>query len=208
MTAIYYDDKNFDMNASLMSCVKLRKFEYHLQLDGKYVNQTCGLCGNLMGTSLIDSNDNLLTETEFGNLHKVDGLNENCPDPIDPDWSDCSAVNDTICGIILKSANFENCNERLDVEPYIEACRKEFCKCLETDPTSCICPTVAQYSHQCILHKGQPHNWRSLEFCHKSCPFDMNYNECDSPCMNTCSDPERQFVCDEHCVEGCSCPRG
>ncbi|KAM3920273.1 mucin-5AC-like [Leptodactylus fuscus] len=187
-----------------------RKYEdgsFELQLDSKYANQTCGLCGNLMGKSIFDLYDVPLTATEYGNLQKADGPNENCPDASPPDWSDCFMENETICETTLNSLSFSNCHEVLDTEQYIKVCRQDLCRCT-TDVESCICATITQYSHQCILHRGQPQDWRRLDFCYKSCEHSMSYHECGSSCMDTCSDPERELTCDQHCVAGCYCPEG
>uniref|UniRef100_A0A673XR31 TIL domain-containing protein n=1 Tax=Salmo trutta TaxID=8032 RepID=A0A673XR31_SALTR len=43
---------------------------------------------------------------------------------------------------------------------------------------------------------------------HKTCPFNMEYQECGSPCVDTCSNPERGQLCEEHCSDGCFCPPG
>lgn len=42
----------------------------------------------------------------------------------------------------------------------------------------------------------------------KTCPFNMEYMECGSPCTDTCSDPHRSQICEDHCVDGCFCPSG
>ena len=36
----------------------------------------------------------------------------------------------------------------------------------------------------------------------------MRYHECGSPCVGTCSNPERSQLCEDHCVAGCFCPEG
>ncbi|CAJ0962912.1 unnamed protein product [Ranitomeya imitator] len=40
----------------------------------------------------------------------------------------------------------------------------------------------------------------------KSCPYNMQYQECGSPCADTCTNPERSALCENHCIEGCFCP--
>lgn len=42
----------------------------------------------------------------------------------------------------------------------------------------------------------------------KLCPFNMQYQECGSPCSDTCSNPERSALCEDHCTDGCVCPPG
>lgn len=36
----------------------------------------------------------------------------------------------------------------------------------------------------------------------------MQYQECNSPCADTCTNPERSLFCEEHCIDGCFCPPG
>lgn len=40
------------------------------------------------------------------------------------------------------------------------------------------------------------------------CPYNMQYQECNSPCADTCTNPERSLFCEEHCIDGCFCPPG
>lgn len=42
----------------------------------------------------------------------------------------------------------------------------------------------------------------------QTCPLNMQYQECGSPCTDTCSNPERSQLCEDHCVDGCFCPQG
>lgn len=42
----------------------------------------------------------------------------------------------------------------------------------------------------------------------QTCPQNMQYHECGSPCADTCSNPERSQLCEDHCVDGCFCPPG
>lgn len=36
----------------------------------------------------------------------------------------------------------------------------------------------------------------------------MQHRECGSPCVDTCSNPQRAQLCEDHCVDGCFCPPG
>lgn len=42
----------------------------------------------------------------------------------------------------------------------------------------------------------------------QTCPLNMRYHECGSPCADTCSNPGRSQLCEDHCVAGCFCPEG
>ncbi|NIG60359.1 mucin-5B [Pontoporia blainvillei] len=42
----------------------------------------------------------------------------------------------------------------------------------------------------------------------QTCPLNMEYHECGSPCADTCSNLEHSQLCEDHCVAGCFCPEG
>lgn len=48
----------------------------------------------------------------------------------------------------------------------------------------------------------------SVLLAERTCPMNMKYNECGSPCADTCSNSERTLVCEDHCIDGCFCPPG
>uniref|UniRef100_F7ADM3 Mucin-5AC n=1 Tax=Xenopus tropicalis TaxID=8364 RepID=F7ADM3_XENTR len=181
-----------------------------LELDEKYANQTCGLCGDYNGISVHNEfikQGVHITETQFGNLQKLDGPTEQCPDVIPEPKHNCKQFKN-ICENVLTSTAFANCHSLVDVEPYIEACQQDLCHCDSKMSSTCICSTLAEYSRQCAHAGGQPVNWRTKHFCPKNCPLNMEYRECGSACPNTCTNPERAALCNEHCLEGCYCPKG
>ncbi|OCT83942.1 hypothetical protein XELAEV_18022081mg [Xenopus laevis] len=181
-----------------------------LELDKKYSNQTCGLCGDYNGISIHNefiNNGVFITEAQFGNLQRLDGPTEQCPDVLPLPKSNCTDFENN-CENTLMGSSFANCHLLVDVDPYIEACVQDLCRCDSSVAFLCMCNTFAEYSRQCAHAGGQPSNWRTKDFCPQKCPFNMEYQECVSPCTDTCTIPERALFCDEHCLEGCYCPKG
>ncbi|KAM8939209.1 mucin-5AC-like [Pelodytes ibericus] len=181
-----------------------------LELDEKYANQTCGLCGDYNSISInseFTANGVQITETQFGNLQKIDGPTELCLDVPPTPKSNCTDY-ENICEGILMGATFSNCHSLVGVEKYIEACVKDLCLCDSNVTSLCLCDTFSEYSRQCAHAGGQPQNWRTPDLCPRKCPYNMEYQECGSPCADTCSNPERGVLCENHCLEGCFCPPG
>ncbi|XP_065541868.1 mucin-5AC-like [Lathamus discolor] len=183
-----------------------------VELDKKYANQTCGLCGDFNGIPVINefiSEKTKLTPIQFGNRQKIDGPIEQCADPVPSAvLTNCSAEFASICETVLTSTAFTSCNALVNIQDYIETCIQDLCHCDSSIADFCMCNTFAEYSRQCAHAGGQPMNWRTSELCPKSCPFNMQYQECGSPCSDTCSNPERSALCEDHCTDGCVCPPG
>ncbi|XP_014651215.1 PREDICTED: mucin-5AC [Ceratotherium simum simum] len=181
-----------------------------LELDAKYANQTCGLCGDFNGVPVFNeffSHNVKLTPMEFGNLQKLDGPTEQCQDPIPVSLVNCS-TGLGLCEEILSSRPFSGCNALVDASSYVEACHQDLCLCEQDNLTSCICHTLAEYSRQCAHAGGLPQDWRGPDLCPLTCPLNMRYHECGSPCSDTCSNREHSQLCEDHCVAGCFCPEG
>ncbi|XP_075402657.1 mucin-5AC [Tenrec ecaudatus] len=182
-----------------------------LELDDKYANQTCGLCGDFNGLPVFSeflSNNIKLTPTEYGNLQKMDGPTEQCQDPAPTPLRNCTSGLE-FCQETLLSQPFSACHALVDPGSYIEACQQDICLCTHDDPTSCACPTLAEYARQCVHAGGVPQDWRTSNLCPaQTCPFNMEHQECGLPCPNTCSNLEHAQLCEDHCVSGCFCPQG
>ncbi|XP_027950068.1 mucin-5B [Eumetopias jubatus] len=176
-----------------------------LELDPKYTNQTCGLCGDFNGLPAVQefySHNARLTPLQFGNLQKLDGPTEQCRDPLPSPGSNCTD-GEGICRRTLFGRAFAGCNKLVDPAAYVAACTQDLCRC----PT-CPCATFAEYSRQCAHAGGQPQNWRAPGLCPQTCPLNMQHRECGSPCADTCSNPQRSQLCEDHCMDGCFCPPG
>ncbi|CAD7669879.1 unnamed protein product [Nyctereutes procyonoides] len=176
-----------------------------LELDPKYANQTCGLCGDFNGLPAVNefySHNARLTPLQFGNLQKLDGPTEQCQDPPPSPANNCTD-REGVCRRTLLGRAFAECNALVDPTEYVAACTQDLCRC----PT-CPCATFAEYSRQCAHAGGRPQNWRGPDLCPQTCPLNMQHQECSSPCADTCSNPERSQLCEDHCVDGCFCPPG
>ncbi|KYO22187.1 hypothetical protein Y1Q_0000773 [Alligator mississippiensis] len=183
-----------------------------VELHEKYANQTCGLCGDFNGISTYNefvSNNIELTPLQFGNLQKLDGPTEQCEDPVPFETpANCTSEFNAICQAVLTGEAFVSCNELVNVQEYISSCIQDLCHCDDLMAESCMCNTFAEYSRQCAHAGGEPLNWRTAGLCTKSCPFNMQYQECGSPCPDTCTNPERSQLCEDHCTDACLCPPG
>ncbi|KAG6931053.1 mucin 5B, oligomeric mucus/gel-forming, partial [Chelydra serpentina] len=182
-----------------------------VELDKKYANQTCGLCGDFNGIPIYNeftSNDIKLTDLQFGNMQKMDGPTEQCEDPTSSSLTNCSNEFSATCQTVLTGEAFVSCNALVNVQDYIDSCVQDLCRCDESMRDFCICNTFAEYSRQCAHAGGQPLNWRTEEQCNTTCPYNMQHVECGSPCANTCTNPERSASCEDHCTDGCVCPPG
>ncbi|XP_056464065.1 mucin-5B-like [Gadus chalcogrammus] len=188
-----------------------------VELDTKYKNHTCGLCGDFNGMhDEFYSHAIKISPLEYASFWQMNGPTETCNDyelvPVDK----CTNMS-SLCEQIFAGPAFTSCQGLIDVASLASACVADICHCsssttntsTESKPNSlCLCNTLSEFSRQCVHAGGKPNQWRTLEFCWKTCPFNMEYHECGSPCANTCSNPDASQTCDSHCTDGCFCPEG
>ncbi|XP_039988196.1 mucin-2-like [Xiphias gladius] len=181
-----------------------------LELDAKFKNQTCGLCGDFNGVQIYDefiktdTGDSVTTE-DYGEVWKVNGPTENCEE-ISTAIQTCANQKD-LCENLLSGPAFLSCQNLIDTDSFIKACAKDLCHC-KSNSTSCLCSTISEYSRQCAHAGGKPQQWKTAQLCARTCPFNMEYRECSSPCTDTCSNSQRSQMCEDHCIDGCFCPPG
>ncbi|CAM9490708.1 unnamed protein product, partial [Bubo scandiacus] len=182
-----------------------------VELDSKFNNHTCGLCGDYNGVPIYNEFINGLASYNsitYGNLQKISKPNAKCEDPDETQaLPNCNGHRDE-CERLLTSSAFADCRLRLNLEIYIQACMQDKCACNGNEDSFCLCSTISEYSRQCSHAGGRPGEWRTQYFCPKSCPDTMIYRESSSPCMDTCSHLAISSLCEEHYMDGCFCPEG
>ncbi|XP_018416844.1 PREDICTED: mucin-5AC-like [Nanorana parkeri] len=181
-----------------------------LELDPKFANQTCGLCGDFNGIPIYNefiTNNVQLSSIQYGNMQKMNGPRESCDDLTVNPLNNCTDTR-MICEVVLMGTAFSQCNTLVDPAQYIDACVQDLCRCGKDAIGFCLCNTFTEYSRQCAHAGGSPQNWRTDQLCPLKCTMNLEYRECGSPCPNTCTNPDRSLVCDNHCIDGCFCPAG
>ncbi|NXP52667.1 OTOG protein, partial [Heliornis fulica] len=183
----------------------------YLQADGRWKDDTVGLCGTFNGNM----------EDDF--LSPV-GVTESTPELFGNTWktsSSCILVHDSLqmdpCDIHLQAASyaaeacsiltkelFAPCYPYLSPIPYFEQCRRDTCKCGQI----CFCSALAHYAHHCRRF-GVVIDFRGgVPECALSCEDTKEYSPCVSTCGRTCQSLSVPETCSSDCVEGCACPSG
>ncbi|KAI4880339.1 hypothetical protein NFI96_004094 [Prochilodus magdalenae] len=146
-----------------------------VELDMKYVNHTCGLCGDFNGIPIYNeflSEDREIGPVEFGNKNRIHGPNDYCEDPYEGDdfgqttVDKCQAFR-AECSELLANETWSSCTMALSAEPYIQACMVDKCwsRPGDIEDTVPLCTTLSEYSRQCSHAGGTPPNWRKPNFC-------------------------------------------
>ncbi|XP_012888807.1 PREDICTED: mucin-6 [Dipodomys ordii] len=176
-------------------------------VERKYMGQMCGLCGNFDGKAdneFLSEDGKLLEPHKYAILQKLDDPNEICSHEAIPRVFIPQNAHARICAQLLDLVSPE-CN--VPKEPLLLSCQADMAECDWPGQRNCSCATLSEYSRRCRM-AGQPvSRWRSPGFCSLGqCPANQIYQECGTPCIGTCSNP--QHSCSSTCTSGCFCPDG
>ncbi|KAI6068563.1 Mucin-6 isoform X1 [Aix galericulata] len=174
--------------------------------EKKYMGKTCGMCGNYDGYELNDfvSEGKLLDAYKYAALQKMDDPSEICLSEEIPIPAIPHKKYAMICSQLLNLVS-PTCSVPKD--GFVIRCQLDMQDCSEPGQKNCTCSTLSEYSRQCAMSHQVVLNWRTENFCSVGkCSANQIYEECGSPCIKTCSNPE--YSCSSHCTYGCFCPEG
>uniref|UniRef100_A0A8B9E9V5 Otogelin n=1 Tax=Anser cygnoides TaxID=8845 RepID=A0A8B9E9V5_ANSCY len=183
----------------------------YLQADGRWKDDTVGLCGTFNGNMEDDFLSPVgVTESTpqlFGNAWKTSSAcmlvhDSSQMDPCDIHLQAASYAAEA-CSILTKEL-FAPCYPYLSPIPYFEQCRRDTCKCGQ----NCFCSALAHYAHHCQRF-GVIIDFRGgVPDCALSCENTKEYSTCVSTCGRTCQALSVPETCSSDCIEGCACPSG
>ncbi|KAM3920269.1 mucin-6 [Leptodactylus fuscus] len=201
ITKLFAKQKGFELIVTWSSDSNLM-----VELDRKYMNRTCGLCGNFNGVHKDDFvvNGKMLTPYQYANLQQIDDPNDICPLHVPQRISLDTNQYVNECLDLLQQVS-SAC--LVDKTQFLKRCQQDLQQCNVPGDKNCACATLSEYSTRCALCSQPINNWRNKNLCPlDTCPSNQIYDECASPCSPTCSIP--QYTCNSHCVYGCFCPPG
>ncbi|NP_001384342.1 mucin-6 [Gallus gallus] len=170
------------------------------------MGKTCGMCGNYDGYELNDfvSEGKLLDTYKFAALQKMDDPSEIC---LSEEISIPAIPHKKYAVICSQLLNLVSPTCSVPKDGFVTRCQLDMQDCSEPGQKNCTCSTLSEYSRQCAMSHQVVFNWRTENFCSVGkCSANQIYEECGSPCIKTCSNPE--YSCSSHCTYGCFCPEG
>ncbi|XP_035660177.1 uncharacterized protein LOC118404903 [Branchiostoma floridae] len=202
------------------------KQEVMVSLPGCFANRTSGLCGNYNGDAGDDNRtaDGTTASSDAALVNSWQLKNDSCPPLAEFSLPTCqnmsaylpnNTTNTTNINMAAMPCHFfmsevNKCSKVVSPGPFFRACVQDHCALKRGQEQ--ICQTYEAYSHECA-RRGIILNWRTDNFCSKTCPANSNYTACMSACPATCDNPDAQKQCfastgQQFCVEGCRCKEG
>ncbi|XP_068082174.1 hemocytin [Anabrus simplex] len=185
-------------------------------------NKTVGLCGRIDGYPENDqeTKDGTISTylIPFVNTWQVDTLGETCPttpdeshkcDSPESQLQEYAKEASSFCNKLLNDPRFAKCRTVVDVQPYYEACRWDYCGCKEATQSNCACDSIAVFVRECTRQGvTSVTNWRDKDTCPMKCQGGRVYMSCQPASEETCVSPESTSAREKTCEEGCYCPVG
>ncbi|XP_055505836.1 mucin-6-like [Leucoraja erinacea] len=178
-----------------------------VELGDKYLNKTCGLCGDFNKSPKYKEflyEGHVISPIYFASFYKLDDPLENCVQVGNESEEGQLPNYLAICTSLMDSVA-PNCT--VPESSYIQRCIQDLPQCSREQDVSCACDTFSEYARECSRLLQPVHNWRNEQLCPpRQCPTNQVYLESGSPCFPTCSN--LRSTCDSHGTYGCFCPEG
>ncbi|KAJ8344245.1 hypothetical protein SKAU_G00315740 [Synaphobranchus kaupii] len=146
-----------------------------MEMDMKFKNQTCGLCGDFNGVQYYDEflkDGAKLSVLDFANIWRMDSPTEDCEEPALLPRKNCKTAElKTACEQLLSGRAFSSCQDLVDSDYFLKACISDLCHCDQSSSSFCLCNTISEYSRQCVHAGGRPQQWRTQQFCNQVTVF-------------------------------------
>ncbi|KAM4017436.1 mucin-2-like [Anomaloglossus baeobatrachus] len=141
-----------------------------VELPDKYKNETCGLCGDFNGFRNFDEGfveGDQESINAFLDKWKADIPGEVC-EHSNVRSVNCTAIGE-ICTETLLGGEMADCASRLDVQPYLDMCKQDYCACTIIDDVTnkgCIQPSECSCKYSGVTYStGDQISPHSCENC-------------------------------------------
>ncbi|XP_062866095.1 uncharacterized protein LOC134328769 [Trichomycterus rosablanca] len=186
-----------DVPAMNLTVIWDKQTRVKIELKASWKGKLKGLCGDFDGRLVNDmttrSSSVVFNTIEFGNSWKA--AVPPCSDVTHEVFpcerhSYCSAWAQRRC-MILHSDTFKDCQQKVDPEPYYQACVLESCSCEFEGKFLGFCTAVAAYAEACSA-QNICIKWRTPDLCPVYCDYYNEEGQCSwhyEPCaprINTC----------------------
>ncbi|KAJ8344258.1 hypothetical protein SKAU_G00315870 [Synaphobranchus kaupii] len=125
-----------------------------MEMDKKFKNQTCGLCGDFNGVQYYDEflkDGAQLSVLDFANIWRMDSPTEDCEEPALLPIKNCKTAElKRACEQLLSGRAFSSCQDLVASDYLLKACISDLCHCDQSSSSFCLCNTISEYSrHTC-----------------------------------------------------------
>ena len=148
-----------------------------VSVSNKLKKQLCGLCGFYNSNNNDDlrmRDGSVTTDTDdfaLSWLHGNGNTRRNCqPAAPEPTCGTKPLRQATETCNVLNSAPFTSCHSKVNREPYVANCKRDFCDCSRTSRDqrdACACKVIASYARACAQAGVDMDDWISSTRCSK-----------------------------------------
>ncbi|PIK34070.1 putative IgGFc-binding protein [Apostichopus japonicus] len=210
-----YQHLTLTTNAGLLISYDIN-LNAEVHLNNVFKSTVCGLCGNFDDNPDNDftmPNDEMASDVvEFGESWQT-GTTQCQVQPPPPEPCEQDEIKETAedaCYVIIDPYGpFAGCSHYVNLTVYYDSCVYDLCARYPEDDL--ICSSAEQAAQACREAGGTPGDWREeTSQCSFTCPGDMIYSPCSSPCQPSCAKPGETDYCQSnvYCIETCTCPDG